>query len=44
LNGFDVAKSYGTRPLAEIKWRMKCSRCGMKEALLTILSPPPPRG
>jgi hypothetical protein len=44
VNGFDVAKAYGTRPFSEIKPRMRCSRCGAKEALLTILSPPPPRG
>jgi hypothetical protein len=44
MSGFDVAKTYGTRPFADIRSRMKCSRCGVKEALLTILSPPPPRG
>ena len=44
MNGFDLAKGYGTKTFAEIRPRMKCSRCGVKEALLTILSPPPPRG
>lgn len=44
MNGFDVAKTYGTKTFAEIRPRMKCSRCDLKEALLTILSPPPPRG
>lgn len=43
LNGFDVAKAYGTKTFAQIEQRMKCSRCGAKEALLTILSPPSPR-
>lgn len=43
LNGFDVAKAYGTRSFAQIRQRMKCSRCGVKEARLTILSPPGPR-
>jgi len=44
LNGFDVAKACGTKAFADIRHRMKCSRCGLKEASLTILSPPPPRG
>ena len=43
LNGFDVAKAYGTKSFAEIQRRMKCSRCGVKEAHLTVLSPPGPR-
>jgi len=43
LTGFDVAKTYGTRSFAEIKRRMKCSRCGEKDAQLTVLSPPGPR-
>lgn len=44
VNGFDVAKAYGTKAFAQIRPRMKCSRCGTKEAMLTILSPPAPRG
>jgi hypothetical protein len=44
LNGFNVAKAYGTTTFAAIQPRMECSRCGQKEALLTILSPPPPGG
>jgi len=44
MNGFDIAKAYGTKSFAEIRPRMKCSRCGAKDASLTILSPPPPRG
>jgi len=44
MNGFDVAKAYGTKSFAEIRPRMKCSRCGVKDAALTILSPPAPRG
>jgi len=43
LNGFDVAKTYGTKTFAQIRQRMKCSRCGAKEAQLTVLSPPGPR-
>ena len=44
MNGFDVAKAYGTKTFGEIRPRMKCSRCGLKEAVLTILSPPASRG
>jgi hypothetical protein len=44
VNGFDVAKAYGTGTFSAIRARMKCSRCGLKDAKLTVLSPPPPRG
>lgn len=44
MDGFDVAKAYGTKSFAEIRPRMKCSRCGVKDAALTILAPPAPRG
>jgi hypothetical protein len=44
LDGFAVAKACGTKPLANILPRLKCSWCGAKEAKLTILSPPPGRG
>lgn len=43
LNGFDVAKVFGTKSFATIQQKMKCSRCGEKEARLTVLSPPGPR-
>ena len=44
MNGFDIAKAYGTKSFVEIRPRMKCSRCGAKDASLTVLSPPAPRG
>jgi len=43
LDGIEVAKTYGIKPFAVIQQRMKCSRCGAKEARLTVLSPPAPR-
>jgi hypothetical protein len=43
LGGFEVAKACGTGTFAQIRKRMKCSRCGAKEAQLTVLSPPAPR-
>jgi len=43
LDGVGVAKAWGIRPFAEIRQRMKCSKCGAKEARLTVLSPPGPR-
>ena len=43
MDGFDVAKGWGTASLESIRRRMKCSRCGAKEARLTVLSPPAPR-
>ena len=43
LNGFDVAKVYGIKTFVQIQQRMKCSRCGAKEARLTVLSPLGPR-
>jgi len=43
LDGIEVAKTYGIKPFAAIQQRMKCSRCGAKEARLTVLSPPGPR-
>jgi hypothetical protein len=43
LDGIEVAKTWGTKPFAQIRQRLKCSRCGANEALLTILSPPGPR-
>jgi ribosomal protein L44E len=43
LNGFEIAKTYGTKTLAQIQQRMKCSRCDAKEAILTVLFPLAPR-
>ncbi len=43
MDGIEVAKAWGTKPFATIVQRMKCSRCGAKEARLSILSPPVPR-
>jgi hypothetical protein len=40
MNGFDAAIVGGTGSLASLKRRLRCSRCGNCEALLTILSPP----
>jgi hypothetical protein len=43
MDGIEVARAWGTKPLAQLLQRMKCSRCGAKEAQLTVLSPPAPR-
>lgn len=43
MDGIEVAKASGTKPFAQIRQRMICSRCGAKEARLTVLSPPGPR-
>jgi ribosomal protein L44E len=43
MDGIEVAKAWGTKPFATIRLRMKCSRCGEKDAQLTVLSPPGPR-
>jgi ribosomal protein L44E len=43
MSGFDLAKDCGTQDLRRLQHRFKCSLCGVKEARLTVLSPPPPR-
>lgn len=43
LDGFQVAKACGAGELANAQKRLKCSRCGAREAALIVLSPPPPR-
>ena len=43
LDGFEVAKSAGTGSLAVIVKRMRCSRCGAKDARFAVLGPLPPR-
>ncbi len=44
LSGFDVVKLCGTQDLRSLQHRFKCSRCGAREASLTVLSPPPKLG
>jgi hypothetical protein len=44
LDGFAVAKACGTKQFAQILPRLKCARCGAREAKLTTLSPPPGGG
>ena len=40
LDGIGVAKAWGTKSFAIIQQRMLCSRCGAKDARLTVLSTP----
>lgn len=44
LDGFEVAKTCGTAEFRKFIPRLKCTRCGEKEARLTVLSPSPGRG
>ncbi len=39
LDGVDVAKAAGAGPLKGLGRRLRCSRCGMKQAKLTVLPP-----
>lgn len=39
MSGVDAAQRCGTGPLASLKVRLKCERCGMKAAQLAILPP-----
>lgn len=39
LNGAEMVKSCGAGRLAGCERRLKCSRCGAKEAWLTVLPP-----
>jgi len=39
LHPFDVIQRCGAGDLAKIKRRLKCSRCGRKEAQLVVLDP-----
>jgi hypothetical protein len=43
LDGFKVARTAGTGSLAAIVKRMRCSRCGAKDARFAVLGPPPGR-
>jgi hypothetical protein len=40
LSATQVAQRCGTGDLAKIKARLKCSRCGAKDAQLVVLDPP----
>jgi len=40
MEGLEVARAWGTKPFAALRERMTCSRCGEKDARLTVLSPP----
>jgi len=44
LSGFEVASVAGTGEFNRIARRFKCSLCGAREARLTVISPPAPRG
>lgn len=39
LNGYQAAKMGGARSLESLARRLKCSRCGEKDARLAILPP-----
>jgi hypothetical protein len=43
MDGFEAAAALGIGPLAAASARLKCSRCKLREARLTILPPPAPR-
>ena len=43
MSGFDVVKLCGTEDLRRLQHRFKCMLCGVREASLTVLSPPPSR-
>lgn len=39
LDGYQAARLGGAQPLAALARRLKCSRCGCKEARLAVLPP-----
>ena len=43
LDGIEAFKIGGMRPLGDLARRLRCNRCGLKQARLTVLSPPPDR-
>lgn len=43
LDGSEVAKACGTKPFRKILPGLTSSRCGAREAEVTVLSPPPGR-
>jgi transcription elongation factor Elf1 len=40
MDGIELGRHFGAKQLAQIRHRFKCSRCGKKEAGLTVLPPP----
>ena len=43
LDGMEAFKIGGMRPLSNLARRLRCKRCGHKDARLTVLSPQPGR-
>lgn len=43
LDGFELAREYGTAPFSAIRQKLKCSRCGAKRASMEVMSSPPRR-
>ena len=43
VTGYEAAKIGGVGLLEGLARRLKCGRCGQKQARLTVLSPPPGR-
>ena len=39
VDGYEAAKLGGAQPLADLRRRLKCGRCGVREAVITILPP-----
>jgi len=39
LDGYEAAKLGGAVSLAALRLRLKCGRCGMKEAQIVVLPP-----
>ena len=39
MDAIEVARLHGMRQLAQLAPRLKCERCGKKEAKLTVLGP-----
>ena len=39
MSGMEFAQSCGSGPLAAARARLRCARCGEKEAKVTVLSP-----
>lgn len=39
MDGLELARHFGTKNLAQIPSRLKCSRCGKKKAKILVLPP-----
>ena len=39
LTGVEAVQAFGLAPLSHVRARLKCSRCGKKEARVTVLDP-----